>query len=775
MTGNKLILIAEDSPTQTAAIRFLLEEKGYRTIAAKNGKEALAAARKSAPYLIISDVMMPIMDGYQFCEQVKQDPKLQSVPFIMLTTLTDATDVIKGLEVGTDYYVTKPYNPEFLVEKIRTVLNTRPPTGGDKVEVVIDGCRKAIRCPKQRLFNLLLSTYENSVLQNRDLIRAQEERDQTNRELTQKVQELSLSEGRFSSLVQTIPDMVYRLDREGNFTFINQAVFRLGYSPEEVIGTHFSTIIYPPEVDRVSRTKVLPRYRGRTTGPAKSPKLFDERRSGNRKTSGLEVKLMYKSGARFQDAQIDSLGEEYLIAEVNSAGIHDLKPSTSEPVFLGTVGVIRDISKRKQLESDLENAYLECEEKVKRRTRELKTANRDLHAVIAEKEKAQAESRQAQEQLFQSQKLEAVGTLAGGIAHDFNNMLAAIIGYTELSMGDVPQDSPVVDSMNKVMKAAIRARNLVKQILSFSRQADQERRQVDMNLIAQEALEMIRASLPTTIEIQTNIDQACGKVSADPVRMHQVLINLCTNAAQAMGEEGGIIRVNLSHEQIDSGKNIGRMKIEPGNYLRLTVIDDGCGMDDVTLNRVFEPFFTTKEIGKGTGMGLAVVHGIVIAHKGHITVDSTPGNGSTFNVYLPVINEENSFDEERVTPGEIKGSGRILLVDDEEFLVEIGRASLGNLGYQVVAVTSSEEALAIFKCRPDDFDVVITDFTMPKMTGTGLAKAMLKIRPDLPIILCTGYSDHVDQEMATQIGIKRMAMKPLLAQEIARMIHEVVE
>jgi PAS domain S-box-containing protein len=390
---------------------------------------------------------------------------------------------------------------------------------------------------------------------------------------------------------------------------------------------------------------------------------------------------------------------------------------------------------------------------------------------VTESKRAQEEKERLEAQLRQAQKMEAVGTLAGGIAHDFNNILAAVIGYAEMALTDLPQDSPSVHYVEQVLNAGHRAKNLVKQILAFSRmKQQQERVVVEIAPLVEEALRFMRASLPTTIEIRQSIEDKTGAALAEATEIHQVLINLCTNAAQAMEERGGILEISLREEAVDSRRVAPPHGLEPGSYLRLTVSDTGQGMDQETLERIFDPYFTTKAVGKGSGLGLAVVHGIVKRHQGAICVCSKPGEGATFSVYLPKIDAKTIAHDDRETliP---KGAGRILLVDDEKSLVDVGQRMLEHLGYTVMASTSSVEALELFKAQPDHFDLVITDYTMPQMTGIDLAKELMLIRSDIPIILCTGFSERITEEIADELHIRALVLKPLDLRKMAEVIR----
>jgi nitrogen-specific signal transduction histidine kinase/CheY-like chemotaxis protein len=385
-----------------------------------------------------------------------------------------------------------------------------------------------------------------------------------------------------------------------------------------------------------------------------------------------------------------------------------------------------------------------------------------------------SERKKLETQLQQAQKMEAIGTLAGGIAHDFNNILAGIMGYTELALLDTPEGNRASQNLKQVLKSGNRAKDLVKQILAFGRKTDADRKPLEVGPIVKESLKLLRASLPTTIEFNHNIPGNLGKVLADPTQIHQVLMNLCTNAAHAMQKSGGILEVSLADIEFDKDRALQNLGLPAGPYLQLTVKDTGSGMTPEVMERIFDPYFTTKEKGGGTGLGLAVVHGITRDHRGAISVQSEQGKGSTFDVYLPVIRKDE-IPHESVEEPLPKGHERALFIDDEQSLAEIGKEMLTRLGYKVVAKTNSLDALEFFRTDPDQFDLVITDMTMPQMTGEKLAQNLMSIRPDIPVILCTGYSEMMTEEKAKEMGIKGFAMKPLIIRDLASSIRKVLD
>ncbi|MEM5785809.1 MAG: PAS domain S-box protein, partial [Syntrophobacteraceae bacterium] len=391
---------------------------------------------------------------------------------------------------------------------------------------------------------------------------------------------------------------------------------------------------------------------------------------------------------------------------------------------------------------------------------------------ISERKKVELEKKKLEAQLRQAQKIEAIGTLAGGIAHDFNNILAPIIGYTEMVLSEMPEPSPLRSDLEQVLQASYRAKELVRQILVSSRfTQEQQMAPLDVSMVVKEALKLLRSSLPTTIEIKQEIETVAAL--ADPTQIHQVVMNLCTNSAHAMNDSG-ILEVKLEKVRLDSDcDDLSANSLPTGLYLKLTISDTGCGMDAKTMERIFDPYFTTKGVGKGSGLGLAVVLGIVKRHGGMISVRSEPGEGSAFIIFLPSVDgKPEPIKDSALSPP--AGTESILLVDDEPQVVEIGARLLERLGYRVTASTDASDALMVFRSRPDDFDLVITDYTMPKMNGIDLAREILEIRSGTPILLCTGYSEHVTPASVETLGL-RLILKPYGIKELSEMVRKLIE
>jgi PAS domain S-box-containing protein len=501
------------------------------------------------------------------------------------------------------------------------------------------------------------------------------------------------SEEKFRTIFESAPDGYYQADTNGRFIDGNKTAEEItGYRKDELIGKSFLDLNMLSSEDVARAVNLLnENMQGRGTGP---DEFVLHRKDGHQVT--VEIKTL----------PIKIRGKDVIL------------------------GVARDISSKKNLEN----------------------------------------------QLQQAQKMEAIGTLAGGIAHDFNNILGAIIGYTEIADLQAPEDTKVKASLKEVLKAGRRARDLVKQILAFSRKGDHERIPMQIAPIIKEALKLLKSTLPSTIEIRHDIKGETGVVQAEPTQIHQILMNLCANAAHAMGEEGGVLEIAIDNVELGSSDSeSGYFDIPPGNYLRLTVSDTGEGMPREVLERIFEPYYTTREKGEGTGLGLSVVHGIVKSYGGTITAYSEPGKGSTFHVYFPLFQEKGEAPEtEEITPIPT-GNEHILFIDDEPVLVDLGKQMLNGLGYKVTTRTSSIEALELFKIKPGQFDLVITDMTMPHMTGEKLARELMKIRSDIPVIICTGYSEYISKEKANKMGIRAFIMKPLVMRDLANTVRKILD
>jgi len=632
------------------------------------------------------------------------------------------------------------------------------------------------------------------------------------------------SEEKYRTILENIEDGYFEVDLAGKFTFFNDSLCRIiGYSASAMTGMH-----YKEYMDEENAKKVFQTF-NRVYETGKPARGFDWeiiKVDGTKRLVDTSVSLIsdeagnrtgFRGIARdiTENKQAEIAwreSEEKYRQLVNHAptGIYKVDFNTGKLVSVNDVMCEYTGYTEEEL---LKMSFMDCLTEESRKdfldrldklfkgkpvpkTGEYKARAKDGHEFwvlldaryeydkdgrlsgatvvvhdISERKQAEEERQRLEDQLQQAQKMEAVGTLAGGIAHDFNNILSVIIGYTELILMNGNVDSEVSQNLKEIFSASKHARDMVKQILAFSRQSKHERKPIQVRHIVKEALKMLRASLPSTIQIKQNLDKNTGVIEADPTQFHQVLMNLCTNAAHAMRDKDGVLEISLSNKDWDQNDIARPVELKPGPYLRLSVSDTGDGISPEARGHIFEPYFTTKQKGEGTGLGLAVVQGIIKSHKGGVTVESEAGQGSTFHVYLPRIQISVTPDKTASKPLPM-GQERILIVDDEQPLVEIGKQMLERLGYTVTARTSSVEALALFKAQPDRFDLVITDIVMPNMTGEKLAKELMNIRADIPVIFCTGYSEKLTRRHAFDMGVRSFLMKPLLMEDLANTVRQ---
>ncbi len=539
-----------------------------------------------------------------------------------------------------------------------------------------------------------------------------EQKDSLNRMVQERTAALRESERKYREIFENIIDVFYRTDNEGVVRIVSPSVEQIfGYAPDQVIGKKLAGFYVNPE-DRNQFLSVL---------------------QEKREVKGYEVPLRTKNGS-------------VVWVSTNAQFYRDEQGN-----ILGVQGISRDITDRKRATE--ENAKL-------------------------------------QDHLKQVQKMESIGSLAGGIAHDLNNILFPISGLSEMLLDDIPPDSPERESIEQIHKSAQRGSELVKQILTFSRQSKPRKLPIRIQPILKEVLKLARAAIPMNIEISSHINTDCGLVSADPTQVHQIAMNLITNAYHAVEQSGGIINVEL--KETATGSNIGISHpafgekdelpphampgdILPGGYACITVSDTGTGIDQTLVDKIFDPYFTTKEQGKGTGLGLSVVHGIVKEHGGDIRVYSEVGKGTAFHVYLPLLKDDRDSKTAVATGMYPTGCERILLVDDEESIAVVERMMLEKLGYQITVRTNSLDAVSAFKASPGNFDLVISDKGMPLMTGEQLARELISIRPEIPIIICTGFSDEIDEQQSKAMGIKGFLMKPVSLVDMAEMVRKVLD
>jgi PAS domain S-box-containing protein len=639
-------------------------------------------------------------------------------------------------------------------------------------------------------------------------------------ELKAAYEELQRSRDFFQNVFNAAGDGMYVTDDLGTIEFANSAVHEmLGYEPGELIGKSgmditadvpgmesdpaLENMIYYTDYDQTfetfflrkdgSRVPVESRVTNVQEGQQASPALiFILRDITQRKQAEDEIhraRDYFESILKTSPDAVFVVNDEGIIVMANESvyDIHGYRPEELVGTHVTTLAVVDEIAFERsyammeQLNDEGIVRNVACEHVRKDGTIIQVEAS---HALLRNPDGTVSGSissirdvtqrKRIEGQLRQSQKMEAMGTLAGGIAHDFNNILAAIIGYTELSR-DIVADEHIRRNLDQVLLAADRAKNLVRQILTFSRKAEPERKPLLVHTVVREALKLMRSTVPKTIQIQSDIVDVPQVIVGDTTEVHQVVMNLCTNSVHAMQENGGLLRVGLDAVDISPASSAAFNDMPPGRYVRLSLSDTGTGIPPEICGRIFDPFFTTKAVDKGTGMGLAVVHGIVKSYGGEITVDSTPGKGTLFTVLLPCFDDTVAEVENFGSPALPRGSERILLVEDEDLIIECMQAQLSSLGYEVSARQDVREALAEFQKNPEAFDLVITDQTMPHMTGDRFACSILALRPGIPIIMCTGFSEKIDEASARALGIQGFVMKPAGVREIAQAVRALLD
>lgn len=640
---NDNILIVDDNPRNLAVLQDILDQSGYTVRPAITGRLALLSALSRVPDLVLLDIRLPDMDGYEVCRELKKDPRTADVPVIFISALDDPLDKIKAFSEGGVDYITKPFHAEEVVVRVRTHLSLR---------------------------------------------NAQLELQEARRNLEERVQRRTEERTLLARAVEQAAESIIITDSRQRILYVNPFFEKItGYGREEVVGL--------------------------------TPELL---RSGHHDDSFYKhIRRTLVRGRGWQGRMTSRCKDGSLVEE----------DATISPVFDDSGEITHYIA-----------------------------VKRDVTRTL-----------QMERQLQQARKMEAIGTLAGGIAHDFNNILGAIIGCAEVAMAELPADSRAHSDLERVLSSGQRARRLVQQILTFSRQSENDRRPLRLQPIIKETVKFLRASLPATVEIKTTFLEEDWLVLADPVQIQQILLNLSSNGAHAIGSSGGVLEIRLESRSLSQAEAESIGGISGGDYLLLSVRDSGHGMNGVVLDRIFDPFFTTKGVGEGTGLGLSVVHGIVTDLEGRMVVESSPGEGTVFFIYL--ARGERGGEDDGVSPT-VPGSlnnERILVVDDELYLAEAMGKNLRQLGYRVDVHVRSTTAFESFSREADSYDAVICDLTMPRMRGDELVRQIKAICPDIPIILCTGYSDAISAD-DVRLGLHTILYKPVLKWQLAQSLAD---
>ncbi len=725
------ILVVDDEASLRITLKAFLEADGHRVATAEMAEAALSILQTEPVDVVLTDIILPKVSGVELLRRIRE--KAPSVQVIMMTGEPTLETAAEALRLGAMDYLQKPITKHEILKAVRNGLH---------VKQLSDTRQRLEKENQHHLTHLeqLVEKRTQALVNSETALRRRAEELSILNRLSRKVNESV-----------TVDDAVQCGLREiVSATAPDMALFFLRTDGELVLKGRFPDapdIEWQPQAAHTIGKCLC----GLAIKEGKA--VFSSDIHVDDRCTMDECRL---AGFRsFAALPLRSGGDDIGVLGIASLRQRDFRENAS---FLEALANEMAIGLKKNL----------LYEQVQRHARELKES-------LSRIEKAENERVALQQHLQRSQKMEAIGTLASGIAHDFNNILGAVIGYAELAMLGTHEGSRPKKNLQMVLTACERAKDLVRQILAFSRPSEEERRPVQLELIAREVLKLMRASFPSTIDIEMDLDAEMPNVLADPVQIHQVLMNLCTNALHAMkADDGGVLTVRLKCVELRADSVVPHPDLRPGPYVHVSVQDTGHGMDEATLAKIFDPYFTTKEKGVGTGLGLSVVHGIVQTHGGAVTVESTPGKGSSFSLYFPSIQRE-MIEEKHVVKEMPGGIGHILLVDDEQALVDMGQQMLSFLGYSVETRTSSVEALELFRAQPMRFDLVITDLTIPNMTGDKLALELMQIRPDIPIILCTGYSETIMEERARAIGIRSLIRKPILMAELAQGICAVLQ
>ncbi len=694
----RTILVVEDSRTQAERLRLLLEDKGYRVELAADGREGLERVRVAPPDLIISDVVMPEMDGYAFCRAVKSTEALRRIPFVLLTERNTPGDVFKGFEGGADNFITKPFEDEYLLERVARIFENLDLRRQGRLDVEITlnvgGRRVVVNADKQQMIELLFATLEEVTRLNGRLLESQRVVEEYARTLEERVEErtaaLRESEVKYRALFEESRDAICIVSRDGRFLDFNQATLDLyGYTSEEMARLNIEDVyVAPGERSRCQQA-------------------IDE--------SGFirdhEVKLRKKDGT-----EMDCL----LTATMRRA--RDGSPA-------GYQGIIRDVTERKRLE----------------------------------------------EQNRQLQKMEAVGRVAGGVAHDFNNLLTVISGRTHLLLNRLEAAGQAREDLVLIQKTSERAAGLVKQLLAFSRKQILEPSVLDLNAVVDSIAPLLGRLIGEDIELAVRPGPGLGRVRADQGQLEQVIMNLAVNARDAM-PGGGRLTIEAGNVELDERYARSHVGAAPGSYVMLAVSDNGTGMDADTQAHIFEPFFTTKEEGKGTGLGLSTVYGIVKQSGGNIWVYSEPGQGTSFKIYLPRVEEPaDGLAAEAPAAPPPRGSETVLLVEDDDEVRGLAREILDAFGYHVLEARRGDEAVAIAVQHAGVIHLLVTDVVMPGMNGREVAEAVARQRPETKVLYLSGYTENAIVHHGIVDRRTAFLQKPFAPDTLARKVREVLD
>jgi two-component system cell cycle sensor histidine kinase/response regulator CckA len=672
------VLVVDDVELNRKLMKATLEAEGLEIFLAGDGYEALRVLESDGVDAIISDILMPNMDGYRLCYEIRNDPRFKSIPIVIYSaSYTTPNDEKLALEFGANRFLNKACSTAEMMAAIRGSMNDPP--------YASNGSRKAadLQVMKEYSERLIAKLEERNV----EMEAARQELLAANKQLVRRTQELRISEEKFRGIFENVQDVFFRTDTDGIIQMVSPSIERYGYGVDELIGSHLKRIC--PNADDYER--------------------FIQTIVSSRVVGDFEIILNKKDGSN-------------LVGSISARALHD---GTS--AIPGVEGLIRDITDRKHLE----------------------------------------------EQLLQSQRMEAIGRLAGGVAHDFNNLLTAILGFASLALLSLPEAHPIRSHIEEIERAGNRAASLTNQLLVFSRRQVVQPRVLDLNSVVSGVETMLRRLIGEDIELTTRLAPRLASVKADPNQIEQILLNLAVNSRDAM-PEGGKLTLETQEVTLDESYTVHHVGLSAGQYVMLAVSDTGCGIHKDVQSSIFEPFFTTKEVGKGTGLGLSTVYGIVKQSKGHLALYSEPGVGSCFKIYLPKVGESTEAPSKLVSGDIDGGSETILLVEDEDAVRKLARLTLQSRGYNVIEASDPARAVEISEGLGQNLDLVITDVIMPGSSGPKLADRLLFRYPHLKVLFISGYTNNaILQEHLSENAF--YLQKPFTPISLAQRVREILD
>lgn len=792
------ILVVEDSPTQAEQLRFLLEKHSFTVTIAVNGKEALEAARRSKPSLIISDILMPVMNGYELASEIKKDSSLKGVPIILITTLADGQDLLKRAAVVADGYFTKPYDDNYLLNKVENLLSSANSADGvlaEPLEISFAGERYSIASGRRQILTFLLSTYENAVHQNQDLLLMQRELQINNEQLEERVSQRTLqlqaSEAKYRTLLENSADAILVTGLDNITYFANQAALQLFWKKaQDIIGHPFDYALTTGEmrdieIARPDGQKVIAEMRVADTlwGEEKASlatlrdvterkRIEDSLRESEENFRALSdnandsiLIMMEKGRLAYANKRAAEL-TGYSVKELMDAGIGVMEKT--EGCALPLTEIITRKERRVQHEAVIKG---KDQGTIPIEVTSSRTTWHGLEATIVIIRDIR-ERKKREEDLIRASKLESIGTLAGGIAHDFNNLLTGIVGNVSLARLIVGRENKAHKILEDMEKAALRAKDLTRQLLTFSKGGAPVKKTTSIANIIKESASFIASGSGARCDF--SIPDDLMVIEADEGQIGQVIHNLVLNAMQAMGE-AGVVKIDARNHIVEAGDTI---PLKEGRYVRISVTDTGAGISAENMPRIFDPYYTTKE--DGSGLGLATVYSIVRNHQGYVTLQSEVGRGTTFTIYLPALETipRKSIRPSDANEGPVFGKGRILIMDDEEIVREAAKEILSVLGYDVECAASGEETIRLYGKAMQDgrtFGAVLMDLTIPGgMGGKEAIKKLLEIDPAARAIVSSGYSADAIMSDYKKYGFSAVIAKPYRIADLSKVIASVM-